>query len=76
MILKYDSTETKKGDTAILGTEPITFEKLKEDGLFEEVMESIKWVIDRKDFVFDGLKGIDFKTFGRKRKFESMLENL
>lgn len=76
MISKYDSTETKKGDPAFFETEQITFEKLKEDGLFEGVMESIKWVIDRKDFVFAGLKGIDFETFGRKRKFESMLENL
>ncbi|MCB6200829.1 NACHT domain-containing protein [Extibacter muris] len=54
----------------------ITFEQLKEDGLYDEAIKTIKWVIERKDFAFDALEKIDINTFGRKRKFESMLDDL
>jgi hypothetical protein len=54
----------------------ISFEQLKEDALYDEVMKVIKWITQRMHYVFDELDKIDINTFGRKRKFESMLDEL
>lgn len=63
----------KKYGKNILG---ISFGQLKEDGLYDKVKIAIKWVIEEKNFVFDTLDKIDINTFGNKRKFESMLDEL
>ncbi len=54
----------------------ISFEQLKEDTLYEEVKKAIRWITRRMHYVFDELDKIDINTFGRKRKFESMLDEL
>jgi predicted NACHT family NTPase len=54
----------------------ISFEQLKEDALYDEVKKAIKWITQRMHYVFDELDKIDINTFGRKRKFESMLDEL
>lgn len=55
---------------------PISFHKLKEDGMFEEVKNAISWALLRVKSVFDELDKIDINTFGNKKKFESMLDDL
>lgn len=54
----------------------ITFEQLREDALYDKVKRAIKWVKKRMNCVFDALNKIDINTFGKKRKFESMLDEL
>lgn len=54
----------------------VSFAQLREDGLYDRVMTTIKWVAQRMEFVFDELEKIDINTFGKKRKFESMLDEL
>lgn len=54
----------------------IPFETLKKDNQFEAVKSLLKCVGIRMNYVFKELDKIDMNTFGRKRKFESMLENL
>lgn len=56
--------------------EIISFQQLKKDGMYETVKLTIPWLIKRKDFLFTKLNEVDINTFGRKRKFESMLEEL
>lgn len=63
----------KKYGKEIMG---IKFEKLKKDNLYDKVKVAIKWVECRMKFAFDELGKIDINTFGRKRKFESMLDDL
>ncbi|MDE7270139.1 MAG: hypothetical protein K2N81_06655, partial [Acetatifactor sp.] len=57
-------------------TTRITFDQLKKDGLYNKAMVTIKWVKQRMKYVFDELGKIDINTFGRKKKFESMLDEL
>lgn len=54
----------------------VSFQQLKDDGLYEKAKVACSWVFDRKNFLFDELEKIDINTFGRKRKFESMLDEL
>lgn len=54
----------------------ITFEQLREDGLYDKVKQTITWVIRRMNYVFDELGKIDINTFGKKEKFETMLDEL
>ena len=54
----------------------ITFEQLREDALYDKVKRTIKWVTQRMSYVFGELDKIDINTFGKKRKFESMLDEL
>lgn len=54
----------------------IKFKKLREDALYDEVKQAIKWVTQRMNYVFEELDKIDINTFGKKRKFESMLDEL
>ena len=54
----------------------IDFEQLIEDGFYEKAIKCIEWAFERVEFVFKELKNIDTNTFGRKRTFESMLEDL
>lgn len=54
----------------------ILFQQLKQDEMYESVKVAVAWLIKRKDFLFTKLNEIDINTFGRKRKFESMLEEL
>ncbi|MBQ8527219.1 MAG: hypothetical protein IJ429_01980 [Lachnospiraceae bacterium] len=54
----------------------IDFQQLKDDGMYDEVKKAIRWLFDRKDVVFTALEKVPAKTFGKKRKFESMLEEL
>lgn len=54
----------------------ITFEQLREDALYDKVKRTIKWVTQRMNYVFGELDKIDINTFGKKRKFESMLDEL
>lgn len=54
----------------------ISFERLKEDKQFDKVKIILKWVGVRMKYVFKELDKIDINTFGKKRKFESMLDEL
>lgn len=54
----------------------ISFEQLRKDGLYDKVKIAINWVIERMNYVFEALDKIDINTFGKKRKFESMLDEL
>ncbi len=54
----------------------ISFQQLKNDDIYVIVITAISWLIKRKDFMFEKLEEVDINTFGRKRKFESMLEEL
>ncbi len=56
--------------------QPIHFDQLKADGLYEKATKGIKWIFKRKDFVFNELEKIDLNSFGKKRTFESMLDQL
>lgn len=63
----------KKYGKKIVG---ISFETLREDGLYDKVKIAINWVIEEMNYVFDALDKIDINTFGKERKFESMLDEL
>ena len=55
----------------------ISFIELKEDNLFDAVKDNtLKWVKMRMTYVFEELDKIDINTFGKKKKFESMLDEL
>ncbi len=54
----------------------ISFDQLKKDDLYEIVKPAVSWLVKRREFLFAKLQEIDINTFGRKRKFESMLEEL
>lgn len=54
----------------------ISFEQLKKDGNFDNVKKVVRWVGTRMNYAFAELKKIDINTFGKKRKFESMLDDL
>ena len=49
---------------------------LKNDGIFERAKTAIGWAVFRIKFVFDELDKIDINTFGKKKKFEAMLDDL
>lgn len=84
---RYDDMEKGEGydDTVRLIEEKyfdkgekigISFAQLKEDGIYDKVKPTIKFVKQRMDYVFNELEKIDINTFGKKRKFESMLDEL
>lgn len=54
----------------------ISFEKLKQDGMFEKVKVSVKWAITRVHYAFDAINKIDVNTFGKEKRFEAMLDEL
>lgn len=54
----------------------ITFKQLREDGVYDKVKQTITWVVRRMNYVFDELGKIDINTFGKKEKFETMLDEL
>lgn len=54
----------------------VSFEELKQDGLYDMVKIAIEWVTFRKNYVFNEYEKVDINTFGKKRKFESMLDEL
>ena len=72
---EYQET-VKKLQAAYGEVSGISFQTLKEDGLYDEVKKAVNWVFDRMNFVFNALNKVDINTFGKKRKFESMLEEL
>lgn len=72
---EYQET-VKKLQAAYGEVSGVSFQSLKEDGLYDEVKRAVKWVFDRMNFVFNALNKVDINTFGKKRKFESMLEEL
>ena len=61
---KYHSNET------------ISFEELKKDGFYNAAIKCIEWAYKRVEYAFNELDKIDINTFGRKRSFESMLDQL
>ena len=63
----------KKYGEKIIG---VSFEQLRKDGLYDKVKIAINWLIERMKYVFCELDKIDINTFGKKRKFESMLDEL
>lgn len=46
------------------------------NGLWVRGKQAIKWVTQRMNYVFKELDKIDINTFCKKRKFESMLDEL
>lgn len=72
---EYQET-VKKLQAAYGEVSGISFQTLKEDGLYDEVKKAVNWVFDRMNYVFNALNKVDINTFGKKRKFESMLEEL
>lgn len=56
--------------------EGISFAQLKEDNFFDRVKLTLKWVPQRMNYVFSELDKIDINTFGKRKKFESMLDEL
>ena len=54
----------------------ISLKKLKEDNMYDEAKFLISPIKQRMDYVFGELKKIDINTFGKKKKFESMLDEL
>ena len=54
----------------------LSFARLKKDGMYEKIKPTIKFVTKRMDYVFNELDKIDINTFGKKRRFESMLDDL
>ncbi len=54
----------------------ISFQKLRDDGIYEKAKITFEWCFKMRDYAFQELEKIDINTFGRKRKFESMLEEL
>ncbi len=54
----------------------LDFEQLKKDGVYDDAKKCISWVFERFDYLFKEFEKIDIKTFGRKRTFESMLDQL
>lgn len=55
---------------------PIDFEELKEDGMYEEAKKCINWALKRFDSLFEEIRKFDLNVFGKKRTFESMLDQL
>lgn len=56
--------------------EGISFAQLKEDNFFDRIKLTLKWVPQRMNYVFSELDKIDINTFGKRKKFESMLDEL
>lgn len=54
----------------------ISFEQLKDDRFYNKAIKSIEWAFKRAEYAFNELDKIDINTFGRKRTFESMLDQL
>ena len=84
---KYDDTESGIVYDNIVGQikekyedkryiKGISFAQLKKDNIYDKVKLVIKFVKQRMDYVFNKLDTIDINTFGKKRKFESMLDEL
>ncbi len=61
---------------AVKGNFDISFEKLKKDGMYNRVKVAIQWAAKRTEYAFRELDNIDINTFGKRRKFESMLDEL
>ncbi|WP_051624059.1 NACHT domain-containing protein [Clostridium akagii] len=81
--IKIKEKEEKNNNMVKLITEKygenysdISFEKLKEDGLFGELMKNMSWITERFDFTMEFLLNYDFLPIGRKKKLSSMLEEL
>ncbi|MEE1280689.1 MAG: hypothetical protein UHK60_00340 [Acutalibacteraceae bacterium] len=54
----------------------IKFDKLKKDGLYDDAKKCLSWAFKRFDYLFKQFEEFDVNSFGRKRTFESMLEQL
>lgn len=54
----------------------VSFEELKRDGLYDQAIKCISWVLTRKDYIFNYIDESSINTLNRKRTFESMLEEL
>lgn len=54
----------------------VSFDKLKADGMYEKALKSVQWLFNRANCVFEALEDIETNVFGRKTKFESMLDEL
>ncbi|MEE1125451.1 MAG: hypothetical protein U0L18_05880 [Acutalibacteraceae bacterium] len=54
----------------------IDFDTLKNDGLYDNAKKCISWTFKELDYLFEQLEEFDINSFGRKRTFESMLEQL
>lgn len=55
---------------------PVSFDRLKNDGFYDKAKKGIDWAFKRLDFVFNEFQNFDMNAFGRKRTFESMLDQL
>ncbi len=54
----------------------VSFEQLKNDEFYTESIKCVGWSVKRLEYVFSKVKNIDINTFGKKRTFESMLDQL
>ncbi len=54
----------------------VSFEELRNDEMYDKALKSIKWFFNRVEHIFNSLDDIEKNTFGRKTKFESMLDEL
>lgn len=54
----------------------ISFATLKKDDMYERVKGSLNWIIISMNYVFNALNKVDINSFGKKKKFETMLEEL
>lgn len=54
----------------------ISFATLKKDDMYERVKGSLNWIIISMNYVFNALNKVDINSFGKKKKFEAMLEEL
>ncbi|MEE1077022.1 MAG: hypothetical protein UHY68_07160 [Acutalibacteraceae bacterium] len=56
--------------------EMIEFDKLKNDGLYNNAKKCVNWTFKELDYLFKQLEEFDLNSFSRKRTFESMLDQL
>lgn len=54
----------------------ISFARLKEDNMFDSAKILVKWAVTRIHYIFEELNKIDLNTFGKKKRFEAMLNDL
>lgn len=54
----------------------LKFEMLKEDGVYDDVKKCIDWAFAQLGYLFKEFEKIDINAFGRKRTFESMLDEI
>lgn len=54
----------------------IEFDVLKNDDFYDEAKKCVNWVFKRFDYLFKQLDDFDLNSFGKKRTFESMLDQL